>query len=203
MLHRAPVLFPKKSELLTFSHASESPGGLIKQTAGPVPRDPSSAGVGRAREPACLASSQVTLMLPAFKPPWVALMKGIHPCYCHHHLLTDEELGSTEARHRKEDKQPPGYQCSRDATPAASSLLLWGNPHPFLRHSWELQILSKKAHKSAHVPSFCPIISRGIKMENFQKAYLFSWPTLGGPVLPEAMQSRVRVCYTGTPKSRL
>lgn len=144
MFHRAPALFPKKPELLKFLRASESPGGLIKQTAGPVPRDPDSAGVGRAREPACLASSRVTLMLPAHKPPWVALMKGIHPCYCHHHPLTDEELWPTAARHRREDKQPPGYPRSRDATPAGPSLLLWGNPNPFLRHSWELQILSKE-----------------------------------------------------------
>lgn len=144
MFHRAPALFPKKSEHLKFSCASESPGGLIKQTVGPVPRDPDSAGVSRARDPACLASSQVTMMLPALKPPWVALVKGIHPCYGHHHPLTDEELGPTEARHRREDKQPPGCQCGREATPTGPSLLLWGNPNPFLRHSWELRTLSKE-----------------------------------------------------------
>lgn len=119
-----------------------------------VPRDPDPAGVSRARDPACLASSQVTLMLPALKPPWVALMKGIHPWYCHHHPLTDEELGPTEARHRREDKRPPGCQCSREATPAGPSFLLWGSPNPFLRHSWELRVLGKEGAQISPLPQF-------------------------------------------------
>lgn len=139
-------------------------------------------------------------------------MEGIHLHYCHHyHPLTYEEAGPTEARHRREDKQPPGHQCSSssssDTIPPGPSLLLWENLNPFLRHSWELQDSQKGrcTNQSAHLPGFFffSIISRGIKKKNFQKACLFSWPLLGGPVLLEPRQLLVRVYYEGRPKSHL
>lgn len=122
------------------------------------PRDSKSVCLDGARESAFLASSQVHRC----RQPTNLTLSGTDvrdPYYRQHHQsAADREVWAQKARRRGEHKQPP--DTSAAAPPQKRSLP---------GHCRSSRFPARKTHKSAHLPSFRSIISRGIKKGNFRK----------------------------------
>lgn len=119
------------------------------------------------------------------------------PYYHQHHQPATEE----EARAQTGETQRRAQTAPRHPHATAPS-----TTRSLPRHSRSSRFPARKMHKSAHLPSFRSIISRGIKKGNFRKRrkslFIFMATTWRNGFL-ESRQPLVRVYYKGRSKSHL